>query len=63
MKKRRDSLTNVLGPLDGARIAGGCDHCDAYQTVGVVEAGIWTLTVHHDESCPWWNEYAPKDLP
>lgn len=44
-------LTDVLGPLDGARIAGGCDHCDAYQRVEAVLAGVWALHVFHDEGC------------
>ena len=47
-----DVLLPILGPLDGARIPGGCDECDAYQTVSVVEAGVWSCTVHHDEGCP-----------
>ena len=42
----------MLGPLDGAQIPGGCDHCDAYQTVAPIEAGVWTMTVHHDDDCP-----------
>lgn len=42
-----------LGPLEGQRIAGGCEQCDAFQTVEAVEAGVWTLTVHHDPDCPF----------
>jgi hypothetical protein len=45
-------LTDLLGPLDGARIPGGCHHCDAYQTTHPVEAGVWSITVHHDDWCP-----------
>jgi hypothetical protein len=45
-------LANVLGPLDGARISGGCYHCDAYQTMKTVGGGVWELTVHHDDGCP-----------
>lgn len=48
----RRHLADVLGPLDGARIPGGCDHCDAYQTVAPFAAGVWTITVHHDDWCP-----------
>ena len=47
-----DLIRGILGPLDGAHIPGGCDHCDAYQTVAPVEAGVWTITVHHDDWCP-----------
>jgi hypothetical protein len=42
----------MLGPLDGARTPGGCDHCDAYQTVRPELEGVWRLTVHHDDECP-----------
>lgn len=48
----QDAVAAILGPLDGARVAGGCDHCDAYQTVQPRTAGVWDLYVHHDDSCP-----------
>ena len=47
-----DPMTNLFGPLDGAHLPGGCDTCDAYQTITPTQAGIWTLTIHHDEWCP-----------
>lgn len=50
-RRRTDPLVNILGPLDGARIPGGCDQCDAYQTTRV-EDGVWHITVHHDDWCP-----------
>lgn len=34
------------------RVPGGCDDCDAYQTV-TVDRGVACITVHHDETCPW----------
>jgi hypothetical protein len=40
-----------FSPLAGREIPGGCDECDAYQTVRQVTDGIWSLTVHHDENC------------
>lgn len=49
---RPDPFANLFGPLDGAQIPGGCEHCDAFQTVDAVEAHIWSLTVHHDDWCP-----------
>jgi hypothetical protein len=49
-----DPMVNVLGPLDGAEIPGGCDNCDAYQTVRAAGALMWSITVHHDEDCPTW---------
>lgn len=42
----------MLGPLEGKRIPGGCDKCDAYQTVEPVAGGQWLLEVHHDDWCP-----------
>ena len=48
-----DAARNPLGPLDGARIPGGCDYCDAYQTVEPVAAGTWLLRVRHDDWCAW----------
>lgn len=44
---------DLFGRLDGARIPGGCDWCNAYQTVTPLTAGAWSLTVHHDDWCPW----------
>lgn len=48
----RRQLTDFLGPLDGAQVSGGCDHCDAYQTAAPVAEGVWSITVHHDAGCP-----------
>lgn len=48
----RGELVNTLGALDGERIPGGCDSCDAFQTVEAERAGVWHLTVHHDPECP-----------
>jgi hypothetical protein len=46
-----DPLVNVRGPLDGAKVRGGCQDCDAYQTVRAVSVGLWDMTVHHDDCC------------
>jgi hypothetical protein len=54
-------MANLLGPLDGAEIAGGCDDCDAYQTVRADSAGVWVFTVHHDDDCPTWLRMQGKD--
>jgi hypothetical protein len=48
-------FTDVLGPLDGGRIPGGCQHCDAYQVARPLSAGVWNITVHHDDWCPLWT--------
>jgi hypothetical protein len=55
-RRRPDPVANILGPLDGARIPGGCEHCDAYQTAAPVQAGVWSVTVHHDAWCPWLKQ-------
>ncbi len=47
------SMLRMLGPREGERIPGGCDRCDAYQTVEAVEPGIWRIDVHHDNWCPF----------
>lgn len=52
----QDAVTQLLGPLDGARIPGGCDTCDAYQTVRRLARGVWDVTVYHDDWCPFLAE-------
>jgi hypothetical protein len=47
-----DPLRDVLGPLDGGRIPGGCDSCDAYQVPTCIARNVWTIVVHHDDWCP-----------
>lgn len=54
-------LADLVGPLAGTRIPGGCYRCDAYQTVGPVELGVWSLTVHHDDGCPVLVALTPSD--
>jgi hypothetical protein len=50
-----DRARELFGPLDGAHVPGGCDHCDAYQTVRPIIAGIWNIKIHHDDWCPWYR--------
>lgn len=47
-----DVLAPILGPLVGAEIPGGCEHCDAVQTVRLVEPLSWQITIAHDDYCP-----------
>lgn len=49
-------ITAQLAALDGAQIPGGCEHCNAYQTVRANADGpdVHRITVHHDDWCPWW---------
>lgn len=49
----RGRLLRMFGPLEGGRIPGGCESCDAYQTVEPIRADIWRITTHHDDTCPW----------
>ncbi len=59
--RRKLPATNPASMLiraqDGARIPGGCDHCDAYQTITADKWGpnAHGITVHHDDWCPWLN--------
>lgn len=48
-----DPLANIFGPLEGGRIEGGCEACNAYQEVIPIEAGVWSLAVFHDDDCPF----------
>ena len=49
------SMSRELGPLEGAKIPGGCDHCNAYQVVKPIEAGVWSIGVYHDDWCPQYG--------
>ena len=42
---------NILGPLAGVNIAGGCAECDAYQRVSYAGDKEWTVVVYHDDNC------------
>jgi hypothetical protein len=51
----RPDPTNMFRRLDGARIPGGCNHCDAYQVIASPAYGhpsITRVNVHHDDWCP-----------
>lgn len=49
--------------LNGAVIPGGCDTCNAEQTLTEQQPGIWTVGVAHDDWCPTWNRIRAKRLP
>lgn len=42
----------LLNSLDGLRLAGGCDRCDAYTEVRSGGDGVSVMTVRHDDDCP-----------
>jgi hypothetical protein len=52
LSETQTHLADVFGPLDDARVPGGCAACDAYQTAEPGALGVWTVTVHHDDWCP-----------
>lgn len=46
------SLRPFAEDVQGLRIPGGCDDCDAFQTVDTSQAPVYLVRVHHDEGCP-----------
>ena len=59
----QDAVARRLGPLEGGRIPGGCEECDAYQTVEPVTAGAWAIRVHHDDWCPLLRRLEARRAP
>ncbi len=57
----QDALAKMLGPLDGGQIPGGCETCDAYQTVELAGSGVWRITVHQDEDCATYQQVRGGD--
>jgi hypothetical protein len=45
-------LDDLFGELKDSAIPGGCDMCDAFQTVETVERGVHIIHVNHDDWCP-----------
>jgi hypothetical protein len=45
-------LEDLFSQIEDQPIPGGCDVCDAYQTVETLTPGVHSLTVHHDDWCP-----------
>lgn len=53
MTRKQNPAEAVLAALDGIRIDGGCEHCDAYQTIQAnALPGLAILHVYHDDWCP-----------
>lgn len=46
-------LDDLAARIGDQRVPGGCDDCDAYQTMTRPSPGVFSVTVHHDSSCPW----------
>jgi hypothetical protein len=47
------SLDDLFEQIEDQPIPGGCERCDAYQTVSTVAPGVHVMNVHHDEWCPF----------
>jgi hypothetical protein len=58
----RTTRLGFLTGLDGLRIPGGCDDCDAYQTVDSSGAPIYRITVHHDDTCPAYRQIQAREV-
>jgi hypothetical protein len=54
---QRNSVRDLLDSFAGIEIAGGCDDCDAHQTIERLDIGVYVNHVHHDDTCPWWIRY------
>jgi hypothetical protein len=55
--RNHDWLNDALAPIDGARIPGGCDTCDAFQVITAVwgQRGVSRIEIHHDDWCPTYR--------
>ena len=47
------NLDDLFGQVEDQPIPGGCDRCDAFQTMEVISPGVWLMRVHHDDWCPF----------
>lgn len=55
MSDQQLPIDKTLGALAGIRVAGGCDHCDAYQVMEGSD-GMYVMHTCHDDWCPWYRE-------
>lgn len=51
-QRPRNRTADQLHALTGIPFDGGCDDCDAFQTVDDRDAPVFILRVHHDDTCP-----------
>jgi hypothetical protein len=47
------ALDDLFSDVGNGQTAGGCEHCDAVQTMEQIEPDIYSLVVHHDDWCPF----------
>lgn len=65
-KRPKPTVTEVFAALDGARIPGGCDTCDAYQQVVAPADGlphVTCLKIAHDAWCPTYRRMTDRAQP
>jgi hypothetical protein len=60
MSNANELLRQAYAEFDGKRILGGCDYCDAYQTLEPVLAGVWSVRIYHDSWCPFLRRYLSR---
>lgn len=53
MTTDNDGPLAFLAELEGQEIPGGCELCDAYQTIRS-RNHVHIFTVHHADGCPDW---------
>lgn len=48
------TLDNLFNSLAGRELPGGCDQCDATQTIREDDQvpGVWHLVICHEDHCP-----------
>ncbi len=51
-RRSHRSMGDLFSQVEDQPIPGGCDACNAFQTVTTIDTGIHSLTVHHDDWCP-----------
>jgi hypothetical protein len=44
---------DLFRSLEGREVPGGCDQCNAVQRSVEVMSRVWTLTIAHDDDCPF----------
>ncbi len=49
------TIHHTFAALDGARIPGGCDTCDAEQEPRIDAHGVIHIRIHHDDWCPTYR--------
>jgi len=57
------SLDDLFEQTEDQPLPGGCDRCDAYQTMTAdpVHEGIFHLAIHHDDWCPFLRSREGKN--